>query len=69
MWINWLCILWSLILVLFLWHVFEGVQSAESNDLKQQILNSGTVVFLDFLEKVKNATEKLVRDDQFRKSR
>lgn len=46
-----------------------GVQSAESNDLKQQILNSGTVVFLDFLEKVRNATEKLVRDDQFRKSR
>ncbi len=36
---------------------------------EQQILNSGTVVFLDFLEKVRNTTEKLVRDDQFRKSR
>ncbi|KAF4100668.1 uncharacterized protein si:rp71-15k1.1 [Onychostoma macrolepis] len=47
-----------------------GVQSAESyDDLRRQILNSGTVVFLDFLEKVRNATEKLVRDDQFRKSR
>lgn len=46
-----------------------GVQSAESYDLRRQILNSGTVVFLDFLEKVRNATEKLVRDDQFRKSR
>ncbi|XP_043074105.1 uncharacterized protein si:rp71-15k1.1 isoform X2 [Puntigrus tetrazona] len=46
-----------------------GVQSDGSYDLRQQILNSGTVVFLDFLEKVRNATEKLVRDDQFRKSR
>uniref|UniRef100_A0A671S9Y8 Uncharacterized LOC107665485 n=1 Tax=Sinocyclocheilus anshuiensis TaxID=1608454 RepID=A0A671S9Y8_9TELE len=48
-----------------------GVQSAELSydDLRQQILNSGTVVFLDFLEKVRNTTEKFVRDDQFRKSR
>ncbi|XP_016388351.1 uncharacterized protein LOC107724087 [Sinocyclocheilus rhinocerous] len=46
-----------------------GVQSAESYALRQQIVNSGTVVFLDFLEKVRNATEKLVRDEQFRKSR
>ncbi|XP_050993053.1 uncharacterized protein LOC127182021 [Labeo rohita] len=47
-----------------------GVQSAESyNDLKQQIYNSGSVVFLDFLKKVRTVTEKLVRDDQFRKSR
>ncbi len=35
---------------------FEGVQSAELSydDLKQQILNSGTVVFIDLLEKVRN---------------
>ncbi|XP_051729827.1 uncharacterized protein LOC127501703 isoform X5 [Ctenopharyngodon idella] len=48
-----------------------GVQSAELsyNDLSEQILNSGTVVFLDFLEKVRNATEKIVKDDQFRKTR
>ncbi|XP_073677510.1 uncharacterized protein [Garra rufa] len=48
-----------------------GVQGDEPSydDLKQQIYNSGTVVFLDFLEKVRNVTEKLVRDDQFRKSR
>ncbi|XP_067217736.1 uncharacterized protein si:rp71-15k1.1 [Chanodichthys erythropterus] len=50
---------------------FYGVQSAELsyNDLSEQILNSGTVVFLDFLEKVRNATEKIVKDDQFRKTR
>ncbi|RXN09694.1 hypothetical protein ROHU_010681 [Labeo rohita] len=48
----------------------RSVQSAESyNDLKQQIYNSGSVVFLDFLKKVRTVTEKLVRDDQFRKSR
>uniref|UniRef100_A0A671PZL6 Uncharacterized LOC107693355 n=1 Tax=Sinocyclocheilus anshuiensis TaxID=1608454 RepID=A0A671PZL6_9TELE len=46
-----------------------GVQSDESYALRQQIVNSGTVVFVDFLEKVRNATEKLVRDEQFRKSR
>ncbi|XP_051729828.1 uncharacterized protein LOC127501703 isoform X6 [Ctenopharyngodon idella] len=48
-----------------------GVQSAELpyNDLSEQILNSGTVVFLDFLEKVRNATEKIVKDDLFRKTR
>ncbi|ROL45759.1 hypothetical protein DPX16_11454 [Anabarilius grahami] len=48
-----------------------GVQSAElsNHDLSEQILNSGTVVFLDFLEKVRNATEKIVKDDQFRKTR
>ncbi|XP_056091323.1 uncharacterized protein LOC130070811 [Rhinichthys klamathensis goyatoka] len=48
-----------------------GVQSAELSyrDLREQILNSGTVVFLDFLDKVRNVTEKIVRDDQFRKSR
>uniref|UniRef100_A0A8C2FSX2 Uncharacterized LOC109111933 n=1 Tax=Cyprinus carpio TaxID=7962 RepID=A0A8C2FSX2_CYPCA len=48
-----------------------GVQSAEPSydDLKQKILNSGTVVFLDFVEKVRNTTEKFLRDDQFRKSR
>lgn len=47
------------------------VQSSELSyrDLKKQILNSGTVVFLDFLDKVRNVTEKIVRDDQFRKSR
>ncbi|XP_026087964.1 uncharacterized protein LOC113062365 [Carassius auratus] len=45
-----------------------AVQSAElSND--EKIINSGTVVFLDFLEKVRNTTEKFVRDDQFRKAR
>ncbi|XP_067217738.1 uncharacterized protein [Chanodichthys erythropterus] len=50
---------------------FYGVQSAELsyNDLSEQILNSGTVVFLDFLEKVRKATEKIVKDDQFRKTR
>uniref|UniRef100_A0A8C1GBW9 Uncharacterized protein n=1 Tax=Cyprinus carpio TaxID=7962 RepID=A0A8C1GBW9_CYPCA len=48
-----------------------GVQSAEPSydDLKQKILNSGTVVFLDLVEKVRNTTEKFLRDDQFRKSR
>lgn len=48
-----------------------GVQSSDLsyNDLREQILNSGTVVFLDFLDKVRNVTEKIVRDDQFRKSR
>ncbi|KAK2887519.1 hypothetical protein QQF64_013299 [Cirrhinus molitorella] len=48
-----------------------GVQGAELSydDLKEQIYNSGSLVFLDFLEKVRNVTEKLVRDDQFRKSR
>ncbi|XP_056335719.1 uncharacterized protein LOC130246654 [Danio aesculapii] len=46
------------------------VQSAEqSHNLEQQILNSGTVLFLDFVEKVKYATEKLIQDDQFAKSR
>ncbi len=46
-----------LLLALFLWRcIFEGVQSAELSydDLKQQILNSGTVVFIDLLEKVRN---------------
>uniref|UniRef100_A0A8C1I0U9 Uncharacterized protein n=1 Tax=Cyprinus carpio carpio TaxID=630221 RepID=A0A8C1I0U9_CYPCA len=48
-----------------------GVQSAELSydNLKQKILNSGTVVFLDLVEKVRNTTEKFLRDDQFRKSR
>ncbi|XP_056336208.1 uncharacterized protein si:rp71-15k1.1 [Danio aesculapii] len=46
-----------------------GVQSAEQSDLEEQILNSGIVVFLDFVEKVKNATEKLIQEDQFKKSR
>ncbi|XDV33642.1 hypothetical protein PO909_003971 [Leuciscus waleckii] len=48
-----------------------GVQSAKlsSRNLRKQILNSGIVVFIDFLEKVRNVTEKIVRDDQFRKSR
>ncbi|XP_067282682.1 uncharacterized protein [Pseudorasbora parva] len=48
-----------------------GVHSAElSNlDLREQILNSGTVVFLDFLEKVKNITETIVKEDRFRKTR
>ncbi|XP_059366198.1 uncharacterized protein si:rp71-15k1.1 [Carassius carassius] len=45
-----------------------GVQSAELS-YDKKILNSGTVVFLDFLEKVRNTTEKFVRDDQFRKAR
>ncbi|XP_073786663.1 uncharacterized protein isoform X2 [Danio rerio] len=47
-----------------------GVQiSEQSSDLEQQILNSGTVVFLDFVKKVKYATEKLKQDDQFTKSK
>ncbi|KTF92974.1 hypothetical protein cypCar_00037165 [Cyprinus carpio] len=33
------------------------------------MINSGTVVFLDIVEKVRNTTEKLLRDDQFKKSR
>ncbi|XDV26900.1 hypothetical protein PO909_030522 [Leuciscus waleckii] len=40
-----------------------------SHNLSEEIVNSGTVVFLDFLDKVRNVTEKIVRDDQFRKTR
>ncbi|XDV33594.1 hypothetical protein PO909_003959 [Leuciscus waleckii] len=46
-----------------------GVQSAKLSSRDFRILNSGIVVFIDFLEKVRNVTEKIVRDDQFRKSR
>ncbi|KAG1948653.1 uncharacterized protein si:rp71-15k1.1 isoform X2 [Pimephales promelas] len=48
-----------------------GVQSAKLSyrDLREHIRYSGTVVFIDFLDKVRNVTEKIVRDDQFRKSR
>uniref|UniRef100_A0A8C1BMH2 Uncharacterized protein n=1 Tax=Cyprinus carpio carpio TaxID=630221 RepID=A0A8C1BMH2_CYPCA len=48
-----------------------GVQSARLSfyGLRQQMINSGTVVFLDIVEKVRNTTEKLLRDDQFKKSR
>nr|AAI42739.1 Si:rp71-15k1.1 [Danio rerio] len=49
-----------------------GVQSAEQSDLEvleEQILNSGIVVFLDFVKKVRNATEKFIQEDQFKKSR
>ncbi|XP_059403203.1 uncharacterized protein LOC132136108 [Carassius carassius] len=48
-----------------------GVQSARrSNDkLSQRIVNTGTVVFLDIVEKVRNTTEKLLRDNQFKKLR
>jgi len=47
------------------------VQSAKLSyrDLREHIRYSGTVVFIDFLDKVRNVTEKIVRDDQFRKSR
>ncbi|XP_026099293.1 uncharacterized protein LOC113070271 [Carassius auratus] len=48
-----------------------GVQSARpSNDeLSQRIVNTGTVVFLDIVEKFRNTTEKLLRDYQFKKLR
>ncbi|XDV33611.1 hypothetical protein PO909_003963 [Leuciscus waleckii] len=46
-----------------------GGQSAKLSSRANTILNSGNVVFIDFLEKVRNVTEKIVRDDQFRKSR
>ncbi|XP_051520670.1 uncharacterized protein LOC127421577 [Myxocyprinus asiaticus] len=48
-----------------------GVQSSDTSykDLRKKVINSGTVVFLNFLDKVKNATEKIVRDLKFRKSR
>lgn len=58
-WFKWLCL------------CFEGVQSARpSNDeLSQRIVNTGTVVFLDVVEKFRNTTEKLLRDYQFKKLR
>lgn len=47
------------------------MQSAglSGRELKNQIVNSGIAVFIDFLDKVKNATEKIVKDEQFKKSR
>ncbi|XP_073714598.1 uncharacterized protein [Misgurnus anguillicaudatus] len=48
-----------------------GVQSSDlsERELKRQIINSGIAVFIDILEKVKNVTEQIVRENQFKKSR
>ncbi|XP_055075588.2 uncharacterized protein [Misgurnus anguillicaudatus] len=48
-----------------------GVQSFDLSEkqLERQIINSGIAVFIDILEKVKNVTEKIVRENQFKKSR
>ncbi|XP_073668776.1 uncharacterized protein [Paramisgurnus dabryanus] len=48
-----------------------GVQSSalSERELKRQIINSGIAVFIDILEKVKNVTEEIVRENQFKKSR
>ncbi|XP_057211296.1 uncharacterized protein LOC130567307 [Triplophysa rosa] len=48
-----------------------GVQSSglSERELNKRIVNSGIAVFIDFLDKVKNATEKIVKDEHFKKSR
>nr|XP_055075596.1 uncharacterized protein LOC129454995 [Misgurnus anguillicaudatus] len=48
-----------------------GVQSSDlsERELKRQIINSGIAVFIEILEKFKNVTEQIVRENQFKKSR